>query len=317
MFTNDPIGDIVAVMSIERIFDEMEIGADPFALCELKGECTLGLGRQAIATLHYVVAGRGEIVFEGQKPIALAPGSLVLAPAHQSHKLRKPGLPGTPLPECKPAELNLTHHIAGRADSTDRLLALCSHVHLRLRGVGNVVDLIRQPIVEHAKSGGDIEGVMHAVLRELAAPALGSRALIRTLLLQCMIHLLRTRYAANDPAASWMPALVDERLWSALHRMLEKPGDLHTVGTLAAEAGMSRSTFARRFSAAYGAGAMALLRDLRMQHAASLLSRSDLPVKRVAELCGYKSRSYFTRTFDTAMGQSPQSFRRLTNRSKS
>jgi AraC-like DNA-binding protein len=54
---------------------------------------------------------------------------------------------------------------------------------------------------------------------------------------------------------------------------------------------------------------MTLLRDLRMHLAASLLTQSDLPVKRIAELAGFQSRSAFTRTFESATGLSPRSFR--------
>ena len=37
-------------MSFEHIFNEMEIKADPFALCELIGKCDMGLGHQSGAT---------------------------------------------------------------------------------------------------------------------------------------------------------------------------------------------------------------------------------------------------------------------------
>ena len=64
--------------------------------------------------------------------------------------------------------------------------------------------------------------------------------------------------------------------------MLDRPSHPHTVESLAQAAGMSRSSFAERFSDAYGSGPMKLLRDLRMHLAASLLTESDLPAKRIA-----------------------------------
>jgi AraC-like DNA-binding protein len=91
--------------------------------------------------------------------------------------------------------------------------------------------------------------------------------------------------------------------------MLDQPGHPHTVESLADVAGMSRSSFAERFSEAYGSGPMTLLRDLRMHLAASLLTQSDLPVKRIAELAGFQSRSAFTRTFESTTGMSPRGFR--------
>ncbi len=91
--------------------------------------------------------------------------------------------------------------------------------------------------------------------------------------------------------------------------MLDRPNHPHSVDSLAKLAGMSRSSFAARFSEAYGSGPMKLLRDLRMHLAASLLTQSELPVKRIAELAGFHSRSAFTRTVESATGMSPRSFR--------
>ncbi len=298
-------------MTFEHVFNELEIDAEPFALCELQGRCDMGLGRRSGATLHYVLAGRGEILFRGRPPVGVARGTLVLVPALHSHTLRSFGEPGRPLPDCRPAELGLVRHLetGAGADSAGKLLAVCSDVTVGLRGVGGLVDLVREPIVEEVETGSALSAPVDRLLRELSAPTLGSQALIRALLLECMIQLLRMRLQARDPALNWMAALIDEGLWSALRLMLDRPGHPHTVESLADVAGMSRSSFAARFSEAYGSGPMTLLRDLRMHLAASLLGQSDLPVKRIAELAGFQSRSAFTRAFESATGQSPRSFR--------
>lgn len=297
-------------MSFDRIFDELEISADPFALCELQGKCTLGLAGQAGATLHYLLSGKGELVLKGRPPIPIKAGTLALVPTLQPHTLRSFGAPGHPVPDCHPAELDLASHLGTGEDlaGAEKLLAICSHVNVGIRGTGGIVNLVREPIIEHVD--GDAKRLPVAdILEELSRPKLGSRALVRTLLLQCVIQLLRDRVLAKDGAMNWMLALIDEKLWASLQAMLDGPGDQHTVESLAARAGMSRSTFASRFAAAYGSGPMELLRELRMHLAASLLTRSDVPVKRVAALVGFSSRSAFTRTFTQATGTSPNRFR--------
>jgi AraC-like DNA-binding protein len=303
-------------MSFEHVFDEMEIGADPFALCELHGQCSMGLPSLPSATLHYILAGQGELVCRGRPPIAVERGTLVLVPALHSHTLRSFGGHSHPLPDCHPAELDLAMHLREADDGigAGNLLAICSRMSIGLRGTKGLVDLVREPIVEVVGEGDAIRGPVDRLLRELSSPRLGSRAMIRTLLLECMIYLLRGRFQAGDPAMSWMAALTDERLWTALRQMLEAPGDPHNLESLATTAGMSRSTFANRFSTACGRGPMELLRELRMHLAASLLTKSDLPVKRVAELVGFHSRSAFSRTFANATGLSPQHFRNDRNR---
>ena len=304
-------------MSFEHVFNEMEILADPFALCELQGQCSLGLGSQLDATLHYILAGSGELVFPGKPAIQIERGTLVLVPTVQPHTLRSFGKSGHPLPDCHPAELDLASHLLNEPGSAGapgsggdgKLLAICSHVSIGLRGTNGLIDLIREPIVEALSGDDPMTGPIDLLLLELSAPTLGSKAMIRAALLQCIIHLMRRRLQAQDQALSWMAALVDERLWKALQNMLEAPGDPHTVESLANTAAISRSTFAARFSAAYGRGPMELLRELRMHRAASFLCQSDIPVKRIAELVGFHSRSAFSRTFSGTIGMSPSQYR--------
>jgi len=299
-------------MTYEHIFNELEIGTNPFALCELRGACDLGLGRDASATLHYVLSGEGEITLRGRSSVRVARGSLVLVPALQSHTLRSFGRPSEPVPDCKPAELNLARLIsdANQNGSQDgQLTALCSHVSVGLRGVTDMIDLVREPLVECVTADNRMKPLLLNLLDELSHPGLGSRAMVRAILLQCMIEMLRKRLGAQDQALTWMAALKDHSVWAALRLMLDAPGDAHTVESLADSVNMSRSAFAKRFADAYGSGPMELLRDLRMRLAGGLLRDTDLPVKRVAEMVGFSSRSAFSRTFEAKTGLSPRAFR--------
>ncbi|MEM7187968.1 MAG: AraC family transcriptional regulator [Pseudomonadota bacterium] len=290
----------------------METAAEPFALCQLHGECELGLAKGPSATLHYVLAGRGELLLPGQAPIMLQRGSLVLVPALNSHVMRSFGGVGDPVPVCRPAELDLAHFIEGEvASEKEQLIAICSRISLSLRSLHNLIDLVRTPIVQSVDPDSFLALPLQAILRELAEPAQGSMALIRALLLVCTIDMMRQRLAAGDQSLAWMAALRDAGLWSALQEMLDAPGGSHSLESLAEISGMSRSTFAKRFSDAYGTGPMELLRDLRMQRAAASLIETDVPVKRLAELSGFRSRSAFTRAFEAAMGSPPQEFRDL------
>jgi transcriptional regulator GlxA family with amidase domain len=51
------------------------------------------------------------------------------------------------------------------------------------------------------------------------------------------------------------------------------------------------------------------LKTLRLDRAAHLLARTDLPVKRIAARAGYSSRSSFTRAFLARYGLGPARFR--------
>lgn len=292
----------------DRILSELDIEAEPFALCALEGACSLGMGRAQAATLHYVLGGQGRLSFQGKPPIELQPGRLVLVPASLHHSLHNHGLGQIGLPACKPAGLDLEEHVA-RGEGSGNMVVLCSTIRLGLRETHGVIDLLRTPLTLDLGQAPRAEQAMAALVEEVTQARAGGRAMIRVLLLQCVIEMLRGRLEAGDPGVMWLGALADPGLWRALRAMLEDPGAPHTLEGLAEAAGMSRSRFAERFQAAYGQAPMGFLRALRLARAAQLLSEGHEPVKRVAERVGFASRSAFTRAFTETLGQSPRAFR--------
>ena len=301
-------------MNFEHIFDQLEISTDPFALCELHGQCNLNVGQDSNVSLHYILNGEGELTIQDNAPIELKPGSLVLIPALKSHALRSFGSANNAHLQCAPPELKLQHFL--KVDQTNdgigQVIALCAHLQIGLRGAIDVIEFIREPIVEHIESDSPIYPTISQIVHELSQPSAGSRAMIRALLTQCVIEMLRRRLTNENSELRWMAALRDPTVWTALRAMLDEPGAPHTVDSLAELAGMSRSAFAARFSSAYGNGPIVLLRELRLRRAATLLKNSDLPVKRIAQMVGFNSRTAFSRVFEQYIGNSPSEYRNRT-----
>jgi len=299
-------------MENDFILEQMHIEATPFALCELNGKGDLGLGQDRTATLHYILSGRGEILMTGQPNLPVSRGTLVLVPALRSHVIRSFGEGTDPMPQCRPAGLNLVHlvHNQNAADTRGGLVAICAHISLSLKNLHNVIDLVRSPIVDTVADNPGLATPVDQVLQEIARPSLGSSAMLRVLIQQAMIALMRHKLQSQDPGLAWTKALQDPKLWPVLTHMMKTPGGDHSLDTLADHAGMSRSTLALRFTDSYGSGPMELLRVIRMQKAAEMLAQTDLPVKRISAEVGYSSRTAFTRAFETATGLSPRSYRR-------
>lgn len=290
------------------ILNELDIRAEPFAICALEGACSMGLGRVPRATLHYVLGGEGQLSLVGQTPIDLRPGQVVLVPACMRHSLRNLGGGQTGLPACKPAGLDLEEHIA-RGEGSGTMVVLCSSVTLDMRGTHGLIDLLRAPLSLDLGQEPAARQAMQALVAEVTRARPGREAMIRVLLLQCVLAMLRARLEARDPAVMWMHGLVDPGLWRALQHMLDAPGAAHGLDTLASEAGMSRSRFAERFQMTYGRSPMHFLRELRLARAAQLLTEGREPVKRIATKVGFSSRSAFSRAFTEAWGVPPRAFR--------
>lgn len=297
----------------DLILSELEISAEPFAICALEGVCSMGLGRNPAATLHYVLGGRGRLSFQSMPSVDLVPGRLVLVPASVRHSLMNEGSGQTGLPTCKPAGLDLEQHVE-KGEEGGNMVVLCSTISLRLRNTHGLIDLLRAPICLDVAASPVAGRAMEALIAEMTTPRAGRKAMIRVLLLQCMIEMLRTRLEAGDAAVMWMRGLADPGLWQALRAMLDDPGAPHSLESLAAAAGMSRSRFAERFQSTYGRGPMGFLRELRLARAAQLLTAGRDPVKRIAQKVGFTSRSAFTRAFAEAWGVSPRALRQDQNR---
>jgi len=294
-------------MTFDDILDALDVTLEPFALCELRGQASLGMGRRSHAVLHYILAGEGRLAVDGVPPLPVRPGAVILVPAFAAHCLSSEGARRGPLPDCRPLAMSLEHKRAGEGDGG--LAAICGRVRVVYRGLSGTLDLLRTPIVECLQAGDRVRAALDDLVSELANPAVGSKALARSLLLQCVILLFRRRLQAGDQALGWLRGLGDESLWVPLQAILDHPQRDHTVQDLADLAAMSRACFAARFREAYGAGPIELLRTVRLRRAAELLAATDLPVKRVASHVGYDSRSYFSRAFKAQHGVSPEAFR--------
>ena len=75
--------------------------------------------------------------------------------------------------------------------------------------------------------------------------------------------------------------------------------------------GFNPSYFSRTFKEETGKKFIEYLTDLRMQESQKLLSETDLPISRIAEMAGYRDDKYFSRAFKKYSGLKPKEYRKL------
>jgi len=311
------------MLTLDRLLDGLHVEVRPFALCEVHGHGRLDMGRQAEATIHYTLAGCGRFHIAGHAPQPVRAGSVLILPAVLPHRLQALGDgPGSrPLPRCAGMPADWQRHLAG-ADGTDGddgggVLVACAELDARFGQVQGLFSHLAAPLAVHAAPDDAIARTLTALLAELARPAPGSAAMARALMQQCLIHVLRQVCQGNaDDGRSdgtcrlpWLAALQDERLGRAVDAVAADPAAPHNLDSLAALAGMSRSSFAAHFTQAFGRGPMAYVGEVRLQAAAAELRHGDRPVKELAAKVGYDSRSYFSRAFRARYGCSPAAYR--------
>ncbi len=105
-------------------------------------------------------------------------------------------------------------------------------------------------------------------------------------------------------------AVIPKRMLQAretIHRNFNEPS--LSVALLAQQARISQTYFRREFKDAFGCQPIAYIRNVRMEHARSLLEAGDCSVSEVAIQSGYENVSYFSYDFHRVTGQSPSSYR--------
>ncbi|NUP25930.1 MAG: AraC family transcriptional regulator [Nocardia sp.] len=144
----------------------------------------------------------------------------------------------------------------------------------------------------------ELRGAVDLLAAEISRPTLGSDTVVTALLDVLLLVVLRTWLEELPPAGhGWAAALTDPALGAALRAIHDDPAHPWTVATLAAEAGLSRSAFSRRFTGTTGQPPLTYLGWWRSMVAAKLLRRSDAPLSEIARRVGYSSEFAFANAF--------------------
>jgi transcriptional regulator GlxA family with amidase domain len=98
--------------------------------------------------------------------------------------------------------------------------------------------------------------------------------------------------------------------FGALHDWLNGHlADDLSLPVLAGQAGMSERSFSRHYAEATGQTPARAIERLRVEAARRLLSESRLPVKRIAQRCGFGSEETMRRSFLRLLAVTPQDYR--------
>jgi len=269
-------------MSLERLLDGVDVVVDPFVLHALRGRCPNE--RPGPPAVSSAGDGTGALALADGVTISVSGADVAVQPAGRHAR-------------------TLRH-----APGPDTVVA-CSRIRVTYRGTIDLFGHLREPLVQPLAAGDPLHRAFAELLDEVTARRPGARAMIETLLRRCVILLFRRCWEQGECRLTWLGALEDLRLGRAVAAMQERPEQALTLPRLAEVAGMSRSVFSARFADAVGQPPIEFLKTLRLDHAARLLVRTDMPVKSVAARIGYASRSSFTRAFLARHGIGPARFR--------
>ncbi|MFD8972048.1 AraC family transcriptional regulator [Streptomyces sp. NPDC059593] len=325
----DVLSDVIAVMRSGRPRSASVRWHAPWAqrFASVPGSAGFQVVLEGTCVLRSPGAGAGP----GDGDVELATGDIVFLPHGTGHLLADSPASTTTTTtvvdaeDCVPVP-SASPYVSDRVDPTGRggpvTALLCgtyeldpSRTHPLLHGLP---DLIHLPAARPGRPP-ELAAAVELLAAELRRPRLGTDAVVPALLDTLLLYILRIWFAEQAAAAApgasgWAAALADPAVTAALHAMHRSPDAPWTVERLAAEAGLSRAPFARRFAALVGRPPLAYLTWWRMTLAERLLRTTDAPLRTVAEQVGYGTEFAFSAAFKRVHGSAPGGYRRSVRR---
>lgn len=272
---------------------------------------TLSAASSADPAFHLVLAGRAELGIEDVDPWELGAPSVLVLPHGHAHIIHEGSGPTTSLDELLSGGTEDVARIGRGVQST--LL-----VSGRLKfdeGRGN--PLLKALPKALRLGGADVSrvlwltAILEGMEEESRLQGPGSQTVMSRLADVLFVHLVRA-YIRSQPAevGGWLSALSEPSIGDALGLVHQRPADPWTVGGLAARVGMSRSSFAARFTQLVGEAPLHYVTRWRMHKAAELLRTSQLSLAEVGIRVGYDSEAAFSKAFKRWSQVSPGAYRR-------
>ncbi|MDN3026142.1 AraC family transcriptional regulator [Streptomyces sp. S.PB5] len=263
------------------------------------------------AGFHIVLKGRCWLLTDGSAPTPLGPGDAVLLPHGTGHVIAdSPVDAAAAQKKAVPFEQWLKEtQPPTRPDSyeTEMLCGKyrldCSRMHPLMAELPEVVHL-------PSRVGGHLElrAAIDLLAGELDEMRPGSCVALPSLLDLLLVYMIRA-WMTEAPSGAWPRVLGDPVTAAALRALHSNPAAPWSNDRLAAEAGVSRPTLARRFTTLVGRPPMAYLTWWRVIRAATLLRDTPDTLATIADRVGYGSPYALSHAFQREFGITPGRYR--------
>ncbi|WP_328303219.1 AraC family transcriptional regulator [Streptomyces sp. NBC_00435] len=262
------------------------------------------------AGFHVVLEGSCWLLPDGGSPVSLGPGDVVLLPRGTGHVIADAPADARTLRQALPFERWQTGTVPGRSPAASGAVELlCGKYRLDRRRVHPLMeelpDVVHLPnrVGAHAELRVAVDLLGH----ELGTQGPGSCIAVPSLLDLLLVYMIRSW--TSQGSGTWPAVLGDPVAAAALRALHSDLAAPWTNDRLAAEAGVSRATLARRFTTLVGRPPMAYLTWWRLTFAATLLRDTQDPLAAVAGRVGYSTPYAFSHAFSREFGTTPGQYR--------
>lgn len=302
----DVLADVLAATKIGGVLTSHVVADAPWGF---------RLDEVPFAAFHAVVRGVCWLRLPGAEPLQLVAGDIALLPMGSGHALSSD--PAGPLTRYE--------------DILESIGATGPGAYVRLPGGGPRTRLlcgaypydrsVAHPLLttlppllhlpaEQSQAHGGLSATLAMLAAEVDSGLPGAQTVIDRLVDVLFVHIVRAWLDSHaEQRASWLVALRDPQIATAISRLHADPARPWTVADLAAEIGVSRATLSRRFTALVGEPPLAYLSRWRMELAARRLRDTGESAAVIARSVGYSSEFAFSRAFSRSRGLPPGQYR--------
>ena len=276
-----------------------QLSAGVMATPSLCGAWQFGTSGMRRATFHFIGAGEAWLHTRGETPQRIGAGDLAVMP-HDAWHMLAPG------PKLRGDQMVLNSEGEGPFTTV-----LCGYFEFLAGRFNPILDALPPVIVVPAGAGGTgLVQLGQLLITEANNEGLGTASVVNKLADSLFVMVVRHYLASSEEPRGLLAGLADPGLRRVLEVIHRKPGEGWSLERMAGIAGMSRTTFAQRFSDLLGVTPNDYLTRWRMTQAELMLRDPQTSVAQAAGRVGYEDESAFRKAFKRVHGQAPGAIRR-------
>lgn len=305
---------------ISDVLNHITAECRPKDLLRVRVPWSLENEKSDMPILHLVTEGCMSVLSNGET-IHLNSGDMILLPNGRSHVLSN--APETPVADLAEQGISVRQRaltcgvvrdISGghSGSETSKISAYvdflnCAASHL----IWHLPDkLIIKDV--RCQTGRRLEPLIHLCIEDAHAGEPGAMVELNGLMRLVFLHFMRLWLTSGAPKSfGWINGLKDPRIAKTISLIHQEPARNWSVEELAAEVGMSRSSFAARFMKVTQEPPLKYLTRWRMTMAAQMLrAEPHRTIYDIGFAAGYASEGSFSSAFRRHFGETPGAWRK-------
>ncbi|CAI8819496.1 cupin domain-containing protein [Pseudomonas serboccidentalis] len=291
---------------VDWLLESLELDASLFHVGRYCGgwhASTHGLAR---ASFHLIVQGHCWLHIEGHPPaLRLDSGDAVFLLRDLNYRLSNTdnSAIAQTLPRMAMTALD--------SQAQDGVGLVCGFFHFKSGLSSLIIEGLPDWIILRAGDPGSsaARALFELILQECERLPAPSSALLERLSHLLFLYVLRQQMADHQSLGGLVALARNPQFAPLLDQLIEQPQLPWSLESMAANIGLSRSAFFKRFNELAGQSPGQVLLALRIRHACQLL-RANHTVEQVCAAVGYQSIAAFTRAFAKSVGVQPGAYRK-------